>query len=77
MIRACSRLGDEPSVDRARRGRVRVRAAARDHQLRGGSRRDVLRAGFFLRQTLSNMTALKSWVFAAIRLVKAEVSGVG
>jgi tetratricopeptide (TPR) repeat protein len=26
--------------------------------------------GFFLRQVLSNMTALKSWVFAAIRLVK-------
>jgi len=28
--------------------------------------------GFFLRQTLSNMTALKSWVFAAIRLVKPK-----
>jgi tetratricopeptide (TPR) repeat protein len=33
--------------------------------------------GFFLRQVLSNMTALKSWVFAAIRLVKPRfpVSG--
>jgi hypothetical protein len=33
--------------------------------------------GFFLRQVLSNMTALKSWVFAAIRLVKPKfpVSG--
>ena len=28
--------------------------------------------GFFLRQVLSNMTALKSWVFAAIRLVKPK-----
>ncbi|HKY39802.1 MAG TPA: protein kinase [Polyangiaceae bacterium] len=33
--------------------------------------------GFFLRQVLSNMTALKSWVFAAIRVVKPKfpVSG--
>jgi hypothetical protein len=33
--------------------------------------------GFFLRQVLGNMTALKSWVFAAIRLVKPKfpVSG--
>jgi tetratricopeptide (TPR) repeat protein len=33
--------------------------------------------GFFLRQVLSNMTALKSWVFAAIRMVKPKfpVSG--
>jgi tetratricopeptide (TPR) repeat protein len=28
--------------------------------------------GFFLRQVLSSMTALKSWVFAAIRLVKPK-----
>lgn len=28
--------------------------------------------GFFLRQVLSNMTALKSWVFAAIRLIKPK-----
>jgi hypothetical protein len=28
--------------------------------------------GFFLRQVLSNMTALKSWVFAAIRMVKPK-----
>lgn len=28
--------------------------------------------GFFLRQVLSNTTALKSWVFAAIRLVKPK-----
>jgi len=28
--------------------------------------------GFFVRQVLSNMTALKSWVFAAIRLVKPK-----
>jgi tetratricopeptide (TPR) repeat protein len=28
--------------------------------------------GFFLRQVLSTMTALKSWVFAAIRLVKPK-----
>ena len=28
--------------------------------------------GFFLRQVLGNMTALKSWVFAAIRLVKPK-----
>jgi tetratricopeptide (TPR) repeat protein len=28
--------------------------------------------GFYLRQVLSNMTALKSWVFAAIRLVKPK-----
>ncbi len=28
--------------------------------------------GFFVRQVLSNMTALKSWVFAAIRLIKPK-----